>query len=357
MSDGKVYEMLWDCQFCGAKGNLGLTHRFCANCGAPQNPDSRYYPSDEEKVAVHDHKFVGVDVTCPACNELNSAEAEFCGQCGSPLTEGARARTLSAETAGVGQEFQSSGSRDIVKEKFDAQMLSATGQSDDKKKRGTSKKTIFMVLGIVALIISGIVGALNINKDVTVIVTDHEWERSISIQEYDDFTASSWQDSRPAGDNVTMIAGSCQRQQRSTRRVADGETCRSVRTDNGDGTFSQRQQCTTNYRDEPVYDQMCRWEGFRWEDSRTETTSGDLDDKPYWEDIDLDCEGQSRVGCEREDGRSESYEVLYDNTEDDSSYRCSFPQEQWEDIPVESLWNGQARAVGNTLLCDTLERQ
>ncbi len=117
MSDSNVYEMLWDCQFCGAKGNLGLSHRFCPNCGAPQNPDSRYYPSDEEKVAVHDHVFVGVDVTCPACNELNSAAAEFCGQCGSPLTEGARAKTLSSETASAGQAFQSSGSRDVVKER------------------------------------------------------------------------------------------------------------------------------------------------------------------------------------------------------------------------------------------------
>ena len=112
MSDGKVYEMLWDCEYCGTKGNLGLTHRFCPNCGAPQNPDSRYYPSDEEKVEVHDHRYVGVDVTCPACNELNSAAAEFCGQCGSPLTEGAKARTLEAQVRHEGERFESSGSRD-----------------------------------------------------------------------------------------------------------------------------------------------------------------------------------------------------------------------------------------------------
>ncbi|MDQ7024021.1 MAG: zinc ribbon domain-containing protein, partial [Anaerolineae bacterium] len=84
MSEGKTYEMLWDCQFCGTKRNLGLTHRFCPNCGAPQNPDARYYPSDEDKIEVRDHEYVGVDVTCPACGELNSAAAEFCGQCGSP---------------------------------------------------------------------------------------------------------------------------------------------------------------------------------------------------------------------------------------------------------------------------------
>ena len=30
------YEMLWDCDHCGAKGLLGLSQRFCAECGAPQ---------------------------------------------------------------------------------------------------------------------------------------------------------------------------------------------------------------------------------------------------------------------------------------------------------------------------------
>lgn len=358
MNDGKIYEMLWDCQFCGAKRNLGLSHRFCANCGAPQNPDSRYYPSDEDKVAVHDHVFVGVDVSCPACNELNSAAAEFCGQCGSPLTEGARAKTMDAESAGAGEAFQSGGSRDVVKEKFDAQMIAAGVQADPKKKRAKSKLPIFAILGLVVVIIGGIIAAFNFNKDVTVVVTDHEWERSISIQEYDDFTQNSWRDSRPSGDNVTMVSGSCRQEQRSTRRVADGQTCRDVRQDNGDGTFSQRQECTTNYREEPVYDDMCRWEGFRWEDDRTETTSGDLRDTPYWEDVDLNCEGQTRVGCERESGRSESYEVLYDDTDSDANYRCAFPQSDWENIPLESVWVGEARAfIPNSLLCETLERQ
>ena len=31
--DEPVYEMLWDCGYCGHKKLLGLTHRFCANCG------------------------------------------------------------------------------------------------------------------------------------------------------------------------------------------------------------------------------------------------------------------------------------------------------------------------------------
>jgi len=356
MSDNKVYEMLWDCQFCGAKRNLGLTHRFCANCGAPQNPDSRYYPSDEEKIAVHDHKFVGVDVTCPSCNELNSAAAEFCGQCASPLTEGARAKAIDPEWRSAQEAFASGGSRDLVKEAFDSKMQSIGVQDSPKKKRGGgSNIKVFAIIGLVLLLAAAAFAAFNAKKDVSVIVTDHEWERTISIDEYDSFSTRSWRDSPPAGDSVSM--GSCSREQRSTRRVADGQTCRTVRQDNGDGTFSQRQECTTDYREEPVYDDMCTWNGFHWEHDRNETTSGDLSDPPRWADIDLNCEDQRRIGCERESRRNEQYTVFYADTDSDADYRCDYPQNEWESISVESLWSGQARALAGSLLCETLQRK
>src|SRR4029078_11427250 len=57
-----VYEMIWDCKFCGQKKLLGLTHRFCAGCGAPQDPAARYFPPEHENVAVLDHPLRGADV-------------------------------------------------------------------------------------------------------------------------------------------------------------------------------------------------------------------------------------------------------------------------------------------------------
>ena len=38
------FEMLWDCDHCDARGLLAKSQRHCANCGAPQNPDKRYFP-------------------------------------------------------------------------------------------------------------------------------------------------------------------------------------------------------------------------------------------------------------------------------------------------------------------------
>ena len=61
---GHWYEMLWNCGACGSEKLLGVTHRHCPNCGAAQEASRRYFPSDEEKVAVADHRYTGVDHQC-----------------------------------------------------------------------------------------------------------------------------------------------------------------------------------------------------------------------------------------------------------------------------------------------------
>jgi len=351
----KHYEMLWDCQFCGSEKNLGKTHRFCPNCGAPQNPDSRYYPSDEEKVAVEDHKFVGVDVTCPACTQLNSADAEFCQQCGSPLTEGAKAKTLDEETKRAGGLFASSGSRDLVQEKHDAEMERIGVKPKEKNKNKGSNIKIFAIIGVIIAALIGAFIVLNMTESATVVADSHEWERTVSVDEYAHVTQSNWESSRPSWDNVSK--SSCQRKQRGTKQVADGQTCKTVRKDNGDGTFRQSQQCTTKYRDEPVYENWCVWSGNTWDDSYSRVTSGvGLDPQPYYEDVSLNCEGQNRVGCERAT-YSGQYDVNFTGNEN-RTYTCGFPQEEWSNIAIESVWSIEVRRVdANAGLCDTLEPQ
>ncbi|HEX3596887.1 MAG TPA: hypothetical protein VHU80_17380, partial [Polyangiaceae bacterium] len=82
---GPVYEMLWDCRFCGAKKLLGLTHRHCPNCGAPQSAEQRYFPSDADKVPAKEHEYFGADVVCVHCGVANSKNSKHCAGCGAPL--------------------------------------------------------------------------------------------------------------------------------------------------------------------------------------------------------------------------------------------------------------------------------
>lgn len=345
----KHYEMLWDCQYCGTKKLLGKTHRYCPNCGGPQDTNSRYYPSDDEKIAVEDHVFVGVDVTCPACSQLNSGGAEFCQQCGSPLSEGAKAKTLESQSRAQGARFDSSGSRDIVKEKFEAEQAPPASSGFDKR---------WLIAGaVVILLIGAVIWYFTRTETASVLVTGHEWERVISVQEYKNFTEASWWDVRPSGDGVQM--GGCVQQQRSTRQVPDGETCTTVRTDRGDGTFSEREVCTPKYRSEPVYDRMCTWSGKRWEASRQVLTSGGLAQTPAWGEPNLKCANQSTLGCERESGRTESYNLLlkgaFDNTE--YQYTCPLDQATWAETRIETAFTLEVNAVNKqNANCDTLKR-
>lgn len=349
----EVYEMQWDCQFCGTTKLLGKTHRFCPNCGAPQDPKSRYYPSDEEKVAVKDHVFVGADKACPSCNTLNSANSEFCQNCGAPLAEAAAVSTLGAQTQAAGQAFTTSGSRDVTKEKFDAEMA-RVGVTKNKNDAGTNWKVIGIVGGVIALVVVAALVAFFWKKEATVVASAHSWTREIRVDSYTSFTEQSWWDVQPAGDDV--YRGPCVSKQRSTRSVPDGQTCSNVRVDQGDGTFRQEQQCQTKYRDEPVYDDWCTFTGNRWEYERSVTTSGtSVKETPYWGDLSLNCDNQRVLGCERESGRVESYKVDFKGDKD-AKYTCDFPQAQWETIKLESVWTVQVRVVdANAADCGSLK--
>jgi hypothetical protein len=353
MAQEKHYEMQWDCQFCGTTKLLGKTHRFCPNCGAPQNPASRYFPPDDEKVAVEDHVFVGADITCPACNQLNAGNSEFCQQCGSPLKDGKRASTLEAQVADESGRFAFTGPRDVTKEKFDAEM-ERIGVNKKKNNSGGLPKWL-PVAAVAAVVLCGfLIWFFTRSVDITVNVTGHEWTRTTYIEQYASFTESSWWDVPVPGDNV--VRGLCTSRQRSSRQVYDGETCQTVRIDRGDGTFSEQQQCSPKYRSEPVYDDWCQYSGYRWQPSRELVVKGGLNDTPDWGNANLRCSGQRTVGCERIANQEEVYDLLLKGPE--HSYRCPVAPDVWRSVRLETAFTLAVSAIDATSArCDTLKQQ
>ena len=93
------FEMLWDCEHCGATALLGKSQRHCAECGAPQNPAKRYMPTPEQQQRVDGHQYVGADRECPACRAPMSAKGTNCTQCGSPLDGSREVRGIEAPAA------------------------------------------------------------------------------------------------------------------------------------------------------------------------------------------------------------------------------------------------------------------
>jgi hypothetical protein len=346
-----VYEMLWDCAYCGTRKLLGKTHRFCPGCGAPQDPTRRYFPSDEDKVLVENHEYVGADRLCGACGSAMGARAAHCTQCGSPMEGTPEVQRVadgppgSAGAAAVEAESRAE-TPDAVS--APAHALAAAPSDSAGRGRGCAKWALagcgLLGLGLVTLFVLAIVW----RRPVEARVTGHTWERSVDVEVFGPHQDSAWCDQMPAG----AYGVSRSREVRSHNRVPNGEDCSTRRVDQGDGTFREERECKPRYREEPVWDERCRFTVDRWTHARTAGASGSsLSPSPAWPSLTL-RRGSCR-GCEREGARREAYKVQLISNEG-KSLECSFDEARWRDMADGSRWRVEVRVLTGTAACGTL---
>ncbi len=316
----KIYEMLWDCEYCSTPKLLGKTHRFCPNCGAPQNPARRYFPPEDQKVAVEDHRYFGADRHCPSCKNPMGAQVKFCGTCGSPM-----------EGAGV------------VALKPDPAAAAPAPVAPPPAGRG---KALWVGLGVGVLALILVFAFWT--KPVVAVVAGHQWSREIQIEKFGPVRESAWCDEMPSGArNVSR-----RREVRSHRDVPDGQDCRTVKKDRGDGTYAETQDCVPKTRQEPVHDDKCEYSVDKWFRDRTEKTAGaGLTPEPYWPEVRLARTGECQ-GCQRQGARAESYAVTL--TVDGKSHSCPLTQNLWAGMTPASRWKTELRGLTGGLLCDRL---
>jgi hypothetical protein len=331
----KTYEMNWDCVYCGEQRLLGVTHRFCPSCGAAQNPEKRYFPPDDQKVAVQDHKFAGADLHCPACSQPQSAAVKCCSNCGSPMSGAQAAHRQTDQMMGpggvpMGQVPMGQGVP------AGRTPLGAQPAAPPAPKSG-SKKWIFIVAGIVVtLIIAFIVVRFMWKEETAVEVTNHKWTRTIGIDRKDKFKESGNCSNKPSG-------------AKQLSRTKGQKKCKTRKVDQGDGTFKEKKECKT----EP---DKCRWEVTKWKEVRNVKAKGDLDDKPKWPKVKLKRKGNC-VGCERQGGRNESYTVFFKDTNSGDKEQCSFSgTAKWKSFEKGSKWKVDKYGLGGDLDCDSFKQ-
>lgn len=324
-TDEPVYEMMWDCKYCGQKKLLGLTHRFCAGCGAPQDPASRYFPPEHEKVAVKDHPFVGADVACPACKQPMSRAAKCCTHCGSPIDKGAEVARRDDVVVG--------------------------GPPPPAPPKKSNAGLIFGVLGgVLALVlVAGLVMALW-KREGLFVVSAKTWERKIEIERFDTGRKTAWCDAAPAGGREL----SRKKEQKGTEKVQDGETCQMRKKDLGNGTYKEVKECQPKYVNQPVMAWRCEYEVTDWRSARTLAEKG-ADDAPRWPAVSIARPG-SCLGCEREGPRSETYKVKLSDEKSKSEAECELPQARWATFAKGSKWKGKVRVATGGVDCDGLVR-
>ena len=340
-----TYQMLWDCPFCETPGLLGVTHRHCPNCGAAQDPKRRYFPSDDQKVKLEDHRFTGADKVCANCGTPNGTACHNCANCGSSL-EGARAAgTLDSRAVGAGR---SGTLADAEKARKLAERQAASQPAEPPKRSGG--RGCLILLGLVVL---GIMGFFCLNafwkKEASFEVTGHQWSRSVDIEVFGPDASEGWCDAMPS----EAYDVSKSDKERSKNKVQDGEQCHTKQVDQGDGSFKEVEECTPKYREEPVMDDWCRYTVDRWKKAREEKAEGkSLGDAPRWPELRLRT--GSDPGSEREGGRSETYTVLLKGPDGDAE-RCEVPEARWKGMAVGSHWKAKVAVLTGGVDCSALE--
>lgn len=317
------YEMLWDCGYCGTEKLLGVSQRYCPGCGSAQDPDARYFPEDEDKVTVAEHAFMGADKKCSACDTPNAAASKHCINCGNSMDGESNVQLAHEKT-----------------------IEEPPAPAPKPKKSSTVVK---IILGTVILLGVLLCVGASCTQDAAIEVQSHSWEQKISVQEYARVTEKAWKEKVP----LKAESVSCREKKRSTKKVEDGKDCTTVKKDKGDGSFVQKEECTTRYKEVPVMDQYCTYKIEKWKEIRPLVSSGN-DQKPYPPTGTVETCTITRLGCQRKGSKSETYTVhLQDVEESTKIYVCDFSQEIWTKYQVGDQYDAQVRLLGS-LDCSSL---
>ena len=323
-----VYEMLWNCEYCSATKLLGKTHRHCPQCGAAQDPSARYFPPDEEKIAVQDHVYFGVDWKCINCQTPNSSASAFCGNCGAPK--------------------DGSGKVELAHDKPEEESADTAPPPEPDQGGGKGKAVgccvLFFIIGLV--LFCGL--STFWTKSSTLTVSGHTWERTIQIEAYGPTSKSDWCDKMPSDAYDVRKSD----KQRDVEKIPDGEDCTTKNVDNGDGTFRQEEECTTRYRDKPIYDDWCSYTIDQWSQSRVASAAGS-DLSPSWPSSDVNTCNKARVGCEREGQRGETYTVTFRG--DGETHSCELSESEWRSLSDGDTVEGEVSMVTGGLQCGSLK--
>jgi hypothetical protein len=308
------FEMQWDCPHCDTKKLLGITHRHCPNCGAPQDASKRYFPSDADRIAISAHAFTGSDRLCGACQAAQSAKASHCGRCGAPL-DGATAVPLVAANQPIA--------------------------------RPSGRRWGWYVLGAVVLLSVLVWWRCIRKRTIALDVTGHSWATSIDVEEFNDVPDNAWRDQLPSG----AKAVTCNGKQRSSRSVPDGESCQTVKRDRGDGTFQEVQQCTPRTRQEPIYDDWCAFSVEKWATIDQVKRTGTGIAAVVWPEPPATT-GGTALGARRPGGKHAVYTL--EMSEGKTRHTCEVSEATWKKYQDGQHIKAKVRASSNQLVCSSL---
>jgi len=343
-----TYEMLWDCSSCETPKLLGLTHRYCPNCGSAQDPERRYFPDEGEGILVADHAYCGRDKICPACETPNAANVQHCTSCGCGVADGKSVAVRETQEATEDESF-SSDSAKSAKTDFKSQKNNTDEPEDSTDEKSGLKKGLIIGAAVLAVLVVIAVIFMNWTSEVSAEVTDRTWTRTIEVERFKAVSDTAWKESVP----VRAYSVFCSPEKRGTKKVEDGETCTTKRKDKGNGTYKKVRVCKPKYKSVPTYADRCRYKIDKWASIRKiKATQADAAE-PTWPVVNLARTGQC-LGCERKGKRKEVYKIHFKLPEKNDA-SCDLEQEKWASMKKGSKWKAKIRVMDGGLICDELQ--
>lgn len=344
MDTGRIFEMLWDCRYCGTRKLLARSQRYCPQCGSPQDPDTRYFPADDEKVEAGGYRYEGADQRCRSCFSPNGAAAQFCGQCGAPLADAVPVSQVADEARSTEEKFAAGLSRRRREEAARRDLAGLTpGQPKVEHQGGWWRRLRWPLLGLALLAMA----ALFWTREETVRLIEHYWRQEILIERFASVAETTWCDHLPPGAYAVIS----RTEVRSYRQVPDGQECRVRRVDRGDGSYREFTECRPRYSSEPIYDRRCNYRIDRWRPERTVVAEG-YDLSPRWPETAI-ISARACLGCEREGPRTRRYELILAGG-GEAAYRCPVEQGLWQRARTGSSWRLPVGALDGRPRCASL---
>jgi predicted nucleic acid-binding Zn ribbon protein len=340
-------ELEWTCPRCSTR-NPGSS-KFCNGCGAPQPDDIQFEQAVEEKILTDQEKIAraqaGPDIHCPYCGARNPGNAKFCGACGGDLTDAVAresGRVVGAHREGSAEEINcpACGTANPASNR----VCSNCGSSlvkEPPKPQPAEPATAKRSLPIAAILIGAlcfVVGAFAIfmlflrTNELTGVVQNVHWERSIAIEVLGPVERDDWLDEIPSEAEV----GTCSLEHRydSDVEVSNStEVCGTPYTvDTGSGFGEVVQDCIYE-----VYEDYCSYTVMDWYAEDVSTVTGS-DIHPQWPTISLGTD-------QREGDREESYEVTFSTDDGNYTYTTTDPVE-FSSFEPGSTWILNVNALG-----------
>jgi hypothetical protein len=343
-------ELEWTCPRCSTR-NPGQ-RKFCNACGAPQPDDVQFEQAAEEKIITDKDTIArakaGPDIHCPYCNARNPGDAKFCGACGGDLSEAAvreSGRVVGAHKDTPAEEITcpACGTANHAGNKIctncGSSLLKDVPQKPEPK--AAVSKAASRGLPIVAIIVVGLCFVIGVfavymlflrTDELTGVVQDVQWERSIPIEVLGLVEREGWYDEIPSDAEV----GTCSLDYRYTSdfEVANSiEVCGTPYTvDTGTGFGEVVEDCVYE-----VSEDYCTYSVMDWQSFDVVTLTGS-DLNPEWPAVNLSSD-------QREGDKQESYEVIFSSDDEPYTYTASDAAE-FSRFEVGSSWILNVNALG-----------